>query len=320
MRACAGVELFLQAVAQDLRIEDGSAKGWHYSPNFGRAKPLLLVPVIGTGDGGFQEKIGHVLARLMLLCHELANTLDVDISIVTRDKKKFDALQTVRALGTDTSWHALPLHLQEHASTLVRETSEGNVALFLGAGVSASGGLPLWRQLLEGLAKRAGMSPAELAGLAQMDPMDAASVICVTWLIHIRDITQFISQIDHVDAASVVSIQREKESARARERERGSERVRARARDRARAQEQERDGLFGTASMVSILQSLLAFARHYSDIICRSNFREDVFTLKKALRSLTKALFLCSLQKALVMLNADREALYWTRRKQRQLV
>lgn len=197
-----GVEEFLHAVARDLK-DKGAATTTNpngYAANFGRHKPLVLLPVVGTGFGGVHAQTGHILARLFSLSQSLSSSLDVDISIVTRDLKKYDALQTVRLIDSGAAWRGLPHHLRDRAQDLVRETSDGTVALFLGAGVSASGGLPLWRQLLEDLGRRAAMPPAEIAGLAGLDPMDAASVVEKKFLAGGADFRENVAQLLQVSS------------------------------------------------------------------------------------------------------------------------
>jgi hypothetical protein len=69
------------------------------------------------------------------------------------------------------------VQLQEEAEFLAGKASQGELALFVGAGVSASAGLPLWYGLLVTLATSAGMPENERQGLQELDPMDQAAII-----------------------------------------------------------------------------------------------------------------------------------------------
>src|SRR5436190_1063835 len=75
-----------------------------------------------------------------------------------------------------------PLGAADHqqrarADELAERASHGEMALFLGAGVSASAGLPLWGELLDLLARQAGMDDRERDDLQKLNPLDQAGVI-----------------------------------------------------------------------------------------------------------------------------------------------
>jgi hypothetical protein len=73
---------------------------------------------------------------------------------------------------------ALTPALRAEADTLARHALRGDLALFLGAGVSMAAGLPSWGGLLDLLAKHAGMTGDERAALADLrSALDQATVV-----------------------------------------------------------------------------------------------------------------------------------------------
>ena len=81
-----GVRLFLERVSKDLG--DSACNGRRYSPANGRSKPLVLVPVVGTGDGGGKDRTGHVIKQLLLELWSCSKRLQLDIGVVTRQPDK----------------------------------------------------------------------------------------------------------------------------------------------------------------------------------------------------------------------------------------
>jgi hypothetical protein len=63
------------------------------------------------------------------------------------------------------------------ADGLADKARRGELALFIGAGVSYGAGLPLWGDLIRALSSRARMSPAEQAALSSLDFLDGARVL-----------------------------------------------------------------------------------------------------------------------------------------------
>ena len=137
----------------------------HVSRSALRRRLRLAVPLVGTGAGGRARRRGLVLKAWFAHLHQLAVEADVDVATVCWDPKDYAAAQRARldVLAMDGSdqpgaiERALPYWdfgdrtalLHRHARRLARLCSEGHLALFLGAGVSAGAGLPTWTQLLE---------------------------------------------------------------------------------------------------------------------------------------------------------------------------
>src|SRR5581483_10832751 len=73
-------------------------------------------------------------------------------------------------------WPELNAGLRRAADELAGRASRGELALFLGAGVSAGAGLPLWSELLRRLAEKAGMT-GDWDRLRRLGVLDQASII-----------------------------------------------------------------------------------------------------------------------------------------------
>jgi len=130
---------------------------------------VLALPVVGTGEGGAAGVKGDVLELLFTRLLEVLDTenLGVDVVVVCWDAKTYAAAQRAR-LWVLTDGHpdeparataVWPFRdrdrvgaLGEAATQLAGEAREGNLAVFMGAGVSAGAGLPGWADLLASLA------------------------------------------------------------------------------------------------------------------------------------------------------------------------
>jgi hypothetical protein len=81
-----GVRMFLKHVSKDL--EEFASDGRRYSPANRRSKPLVLLPVVGTGDGGYKDQTGHVIRELLRELWRCSKELQFDIGVVTRQPSK----------------------------------------------------------------------------------------------------------------------------------------------------------------------------------------------------------------------------------------
>lgn len=120
----------------------------------GRARSLIGVPLVGTGEGGLDGRRGEVI-NVVLNRHRQSSP-DADIALVLIDRRDFAAAQRRRR---DEDWPDLSQSLKDHADRLGKLAGTGQLALFLGAGVSMPVGLPDWQKLLEKLAKKAEVDP-----------------------------------------------------------------------------------------------------------------------------------------------------------------
>lgn len=118
----------------------------------GRAASLIGLPLPGAGHGGLRTRRAEVI-RLLLERHRQA-ILDADVALVLWDRRDFAAVQERRH---DGDWSGLSAELRTEADRLGRLAAQGELSLFLGAGVSTPVGLPTWSQLLNALAAEAGL-------------------------------------------------------------------------------------------------------------------------------------------------------------------
>ena len=147
-------------------------------PRLGRAKPLLALPIVGTGGGGARRAAGEVVRELLPALHQASVAHDVDVALVAREEAAFTAAQAERSRATSLDpWRELDERRQREAARLADHAARGRLVLFIGGGVSRGAGLPLWDEMLEHLATRAGMPDDERRALAELDPADRAHVI-----------------------------------------------------------------------------------------------------------------------------------------------
>jgi hypothetical protein len=144
-------------------------------PVHGRARRLVGLPALGTGWGGAAGERGALLQRLLPVLREAAADYDFDVALVLRAPSDLAAAQRVRR-GEDGGWD-LPEHLRELAAQLGEKARRGQLAVFIGAGVSAAAGLPTWEQLVDELAERSGLDGELREGLTRLPPQDSAALL-----------------------------------------------------------------------------------------------------------------------------------------------
>jgi hypothetical protein len=144
-------------------------------PAHGRARRLVGLPALGTGWGGAAGRRGALLQQLLPVLREAAADHGFDVALVLRGPSDLAAAQRVRR-GEDGGWN-LPEHLQELARQLGERARRGQLAVFIGAGVSAAAGLPTWEQLVAELAERSGLDDDLRAGLTRLPLQDSAALL-----------------------------------------------------------------------------------------------------------------------------------------------
>lgn len=133
-------------------------------PEHGRPHPLVAVPALGTGGGGFDAVRGALIDLLLQTCQDAVDGAPLDVAVVAKHPADYSAFQEIRrrrpAAGRDVS-----PELQDAAAELAARARQGELALFLGAGVGIAAGLPSWDGLLRRLERRTGVAADDLAPL-----------------------------------------------------------------------------------------------------------------------------------------------------------
>ena len=149
-----------------------------------RAKPLLGIPLVGTGMGGARARSSDIVDAVVEASERFARDNDVDVALVARSDEDHAAVQGARRarLGSARREHwDLPERWLDRAEALAEKAAMGRLALFLGAGVSAGANLPLWGALLARIAQEA--DPALMAsGALDVDFARLGALDQAAWL------------------------------------------------------------------------------------------------------------------------------------------
>ncbi len=140
-----GLRAFLAAASADV----GSGLGRH-----GRERPLLAVPLVGTGYGGARGISGAVVRAVLEVLHDFVSDAHVDVVLVLNSSPAFAAVQAERRRSGVAGWPMLDDGLRRKADELAALARRQQLVLFVGAGAGAGAGLPLWDELLHWLADR----------------------------------------------------------------------------------------------------------------------------------------------------------------------
>lgn len=148
-------------------------------PKNKRARHLLALPLVGTGQGGKRRQAGAVARELLPALYAFTEREEVDVALVMIEGAAYSAAQSVRKLEIGTrAWTNLEAHLLKKADRLARIAGSRGLVLFLGAGVGASAGLPLWGSLLDELAQKKAKMPEHVRQqLWSLSALDRAHII-----------------------------------------------------------------------------------------------------------------------------------------------
>jgi hypothetical protein len=162
-----GVRGVLAAISAQRR---GSA------PRRGRARHLTALPLVGVGRGGADSRRGDVISAVLEVLDDHADA-GHDVALVLRSARDHGAVQHIRR--GRARFDLAPNEIAG-ARDLAARARVNELALFIGAGVSMSAGLPSWSALLDLLARRAGVPADEAAELRLLPAQDAATLIVRT--------------------------------------------------------------------------------------------------------------------------------------------
>jgi hypothetical protein len=145
-------------------------------PSHRRQKPLLGVPLVGTGGSGGANVAGDVVRLLLRALFEEVLAHDVDIALVLREGPAWAAAQAERMALEGVAFRALSPAERERAESLAALARAGHLVVFIGAGVSQAAGLPSWSALLTDLAADK-TRPEERPALERLNELDRAALI-----------------------------------------------------------------------------------------------------------------------------------------------
>jgi len=168
-RSLAGDEEAAQWVADGVVEAIADLSATRLPKPAGRVKALIGLPLVGTGDGGFNTTRGVLIHALIPRLQEAARDYHVDIALVLRDERDHAAVQAVRTeywANFSKEQPRLAKHL-DVADRLGLEAAKGQLSLFLGSGVSVPLGVPDWKTLL---------SKAGGQEIYAFDPEDAPAI------------------------------------------------------------------------------------------------------------------------------------------------
>jgi hypothetical protein len=108
----------------------------------GRVRPLVALPTLGVGLGGYDGVRGGVINALLETTQTFVEDSDFDVVFVVENAADYAAMQSIRREKSPG-----PVD----STRLAEVVRGGDVAFLLGAGVSVSAGLPTWDALLQTL-------------------------------------------------------------------------------------------------------------------------------------------------------------------------
>ena len=149
---------------------------------FKRAKPLLALPMPGVGLMDKKNLLSDDTLMLWVLpeLYRAANAYSVDVALCTTDKRAHYVMNVLRhrcCPFKDGPFWMLSAEHKEQVNRLHGLVRSGRLALLVGAGVSVPSGLPLWGDLLEQLARKAGFNDEEVEQLSHLHYLDQPTLI-----------------------------------------------------------------------------------------------------------------------------------------------
>lgn len=149
----------------------------------GSDRPLLGIPLVGTGAGGAagrkDDTLRAILGAVRAAQRQSAAAAEApDVVLVLHGRADFAAAQQARReLWGDDAFAALADAQRSAAARLAKEARAGQLVPFVGAGAGIGAGLPSWSGLLQVLAERADLPEEDRPALAKLDARDQADVL-----------------------------------------------------------------------------------------------------------------------------------------------
>ncbi len=167
------VDAFIAEAGARARADVASGRRPLMSP-----RPLLAMPLIGSGDGGRRDDRGGLLLGVVAGIAAAAATEDVDVVLVLDNAEAYAAAQQARSrIGPQQLWGELSEEHECEARRISSLARDERLVVFLGAGASMGAGLPSWADLLVGLAERAGLNEDQRKELGHLEPRDAGRIL-----------------------------------------------------------------------------------------------------------------------------------------------
>lgn len=180
-----GADWYVEGVRQFLEVA-GEALSQRTELRPARARPLVALPLVGTGKGGASDTKGGMIRALLSFLYAALGEEgpELDVALVVKDARMFAAAQAYRkqlladgVVPAASVWGELDEDQRVQGARLAQHARQGRLALFLGAGVSQGAGLPGWNSLLAALATRADLDGDDREAFSRLDPYDAARII-----------------------------------------------------------------------------------------------------------------------------------------------
>lgn len=156
-----GIQWFIDGVRQFVEAASNDEDVMRH-PLHNRSKPLIALPIVGTGYGGMRHRAGEMVRWLLPELYSLAARYDVDLALVALARADFNAAQRERRRYQQRGharWPELEPGLRAHADVLAKRASDGELVLFIGSGVGVGAGLATWGEFLRQLGQ---LTPSEL--------------------------------------------------------------------------------------------------------------------------------------------------------------